>query len=213
MFPDIRIKGSINTERVKTLKEDLQALKKSILDYTYRNFDPRKLNRIRVRIFQFPKKEKCNEYFISIRRKKYVCLNAALLRKRYFASLQYVLHGIAHSFCYLRDEIAQEAFCEWVSYSILKNFLLKRGEKFTQRILRSVMRVSSKEYNVYFRAARKLSKKDPERLLKLNLKAKNRKISKQKERRVFHKLLKYKKIEDCSDSSIPELEKGFKSVD
>jgi len=210
IFPQMKIKDS-DVSRAKQLKNDLFTVKRSILNFAPRNYNLHRLNGLRVRIFPFTKEENCNEYFIINRRKKYVCLNARLLSRRYYAALQYVLHGIAHSFCYLRGGISEEVFCEFVSYSILKEFLEKKGGNFARRIIKSVMKVSSKDYNTYFRAGRKLDGRKKDILLKLNSKAKSKKLSRKKEKQMFSKLLKFKKIDDSPDDA-PELEKGFRRI-
>ena len=75
------------------------------------------------------------------------------------------------------------------------------------------MNASPREYNVYFRTGRRLDEKKRRILLKLNSKAKNKKLSKKKEKLVFSRLLKLKKInEEDSFDNAPELEKGFKKV-
>jgi len=210
IFPQMKIKDS-DVSRAKQLKNDLFTVKRSILNFAPRNYNLHRLNGLRVRIFPFTKEENCNEYFIINRRKKYVCLNARLLSRRYYTALQYVLHGIAHSFCYLRGGISEEVFCEFVSYSILKEFLEKKGGNFARRIIKSVMKVSSKDYNTYFRAGRKLDGRKKDILLKLNSKAKSKKLSRKKEKQMFSKLLKFKKIDDSPDDA-PELEKGFRRI-
>jgi hypothetical protein len=209
-FPEIKIKCS-QVNRSKQLKNDLLGLKDSILEFSPRNYNNHKLNGLRIRIFPFPREENCNEYFLTKNGKKYVCLNSKLLSKNYYASLQYLLHGIAHSFCHLREDISEEVFCEYVSYSILQEFLKKKGEKFRRRIVKSIMNSSPREYNTYFRVGRKLDEKEKKILLKLNSRAKNKKLSKRKEKLVFGRLLKLKKLDDddsCDDTS--ELEKGFR---
>ena len=211
-FPQISIK---NTDRIRArkLKSDISLLKKLIINFTPRNYSSKKLNTIRIRIFPFHRKENCNEFYIRQKNKKYLCLNSCLLSRRYFSALQYTLHGIAHSFCFLKNDISEEVFCEYVSYSILNEFLKNKGEKFKRRVIKSVMKVSSKEYNNYFRAARKLEKKKKGFLKKLNSKAKSRKLSKRKEKRVFSRLLKMRRLDynDSIDNSI-ELEKGFRKL-
>jgi hypothetical protein len=211
-FPQMSIKNT-DIERAEKLKKDLSILKNSILDFTPRNFSSRRFDTIRIRIFPFPRKENCDEFYIKKGNKKYLCLNSCLLSRRYYSALQYTIHGIAHSFCFLRHDISEEVFCEYVSYSILKEFLKNKGEKFKRRIIKSVMKVSTKEYNNYFRAARKLEKKNKESLKKLNSEAKSRKLSKRKEKRVFSRLLKMRRIDDNDlvDNSI-ELEKGFRKI-
>jgi len=69
---------------VKNLEEDLLEVKQSILGHSPSDFNRGKLDRIRIRIFKFPKKETCNEFFIVKGNKKYVCLNSSLLKKRYY---------------------------------------------------------------------------------------------------------------------------------
>jgi hypothetical protein len=211
-FPQVKVRCE-EADRARQLKNDLLELKQAILKYAPRGYAT-KLNRIRIRIFPFSREENCNEYFFIKNRKKYVCLNSKLLSKRYYASLQHLLHGIAHSFCFLREDIAEEVFCEYVSFSILQEFLDKKGEKFTRRMIKSVMNASPKEYNTYFRVGRRLDKKEKKLLVKLNSRARNRKLSKRRERLVFSRLLKLKKIEDNDESyeDAPELEKGFRSV-
>ncbi|MDI6826258.1 MAG: hypothetical protein QMD36_03635 [Candidatus Aenigmarchaeota archaeon] len=212
-FPQIKIKYA-QVSRAKQLKNDLLQLKNSILDFAPKNYTVHRLNGLRIRIFPFSREENCNEYFFIKNRKKYVCLNSRLLLKSYYTSLQYLLHGIAHSFCHLREDISEEVFCEYVSYAILQEFLRKKGEKFRRRIVKSIMNASPREYNTYFRVGRKLEKKEKKILLKLNSRAKNRKLSKKEEKLVFSRLLKLKKIDDndesCNDAC--ELEKGFKKV-
>lgn len=212
-FPEIKIK-SASIDRSRQLKNDLKELKYPILDFAPKNYSVNKLNRIRVRIFPFPKEENCNEYFFIKRRRKYVCLNSKLLSSNYYASLQYLLHGISHSFCHLREDISEEVFCEYASYGILQEFLRKKSEKFRRRIIKSIMNSSPRAYNTYFRVGRKLDRKEGKLLLKLNSRAKNRKLSKRKEKLVFGRLLKLKKLEDNNDScdDAPELEKGFRTV-
>lgn len=212
-FPQMKIKN-VQVSRPKQLKKDLLVLKNSILDFAPKNYTVHRLNGLRIRIFPFPKEENCNEYFFIKNRKKYVCLNSKLLSRNYYASLQYLLHGIAHSFCHLREDISEEVFCEYVSYSILQEFLKKKGENFRRRIVKSIMNASPREYNTYFRVGRKLVKNEKKLLLKLNSRAKNRKLSKKREKLVFSRLLKLKKLDDNDDSydEAPELEKGFKIV-
>lgn len=74
------------------------------------------------------------------------------------------------------------------------------------------MRASNKDYNVYFRAAKRISERDPEKLLKLNTKYKNRKISQRHVKKIFYKLVKRKHIDLDDDEKIPELEKGFRKI-
>ena len=212
MFPQISIKNT-DLNRAKRLKTDLSSLKKIIHNFIPRNYLFKRLNTLRIRIFPFSKKENCNEFYIRQKNKKYLCLNSCLLSRRYYSALQYTLHGIAHSFCFLRHDISEEVFCEYVSYSILNEFLKDKGEKFRRRIIRSIMKISGTDYNNYYRAARKLDKKNKGFLKKLNSKAKNKKLSKRKEKRVFSRLLKMRRIDDndLTDNSL-ELEKGFRKL-
>jgi len=210
-YPEIKVKD-VDITRSKQLKKDLLELKEPILGFIPKNYNLKRLNNLRIRVFPFPRKENCNEYFFKKNNRKYICLDARLLSRNYYASLQYVLHGIAHSFCFLRHDISEEVFCEFVSYSILKEFLEERGEKFSRRIIKNVMNTSPREYNVYFRAGRKLDEKEKNILLKLNSRAKNRKLSKKKEKLVFSRLLKLKKTSEDSFDDVPELEKGFRKV-
>lgn len=75
------------------------------------------------------------------------------------------------------------------------------------------MKISGRDYNNYYRAARKLDKRNKDFLKKLNSKAKNKKLSKRKEKRVFSRLLKMRRIDDndLTDNSL-ELEKGFRKL-
>lgn len=213
-FPQIKFKSRHvkDVRRVRRLKSELQKVKKNILFYTPSNFSPAKLNRIRIRIFKFSRKEKCNEFFVVKGNKKYVCLNASLLNNRYYTALEYLLHGIVHSFCYLGEEVASEAFCEFVSYSLVKELVRKKNKKFSRQIIRSIMRKSKKEYNKYYRAARKLEKKKEGIMMGLNQQAKNRRISRKKQKRIFHKYIGRIDIENDYSCEIPELEKGFRKV-
>jgi len=214
VFPQIKIKSKdvVDLSRVRRLNKDLRTLRKDILSYSPSDFNSGKLNRLRIRIFNFSRKEKCNEFFIIDGNKKYVCLNSSLLNGRYYAALLHTLHGIAHSFCHLKDEIGEEAFCEYVSFSILKEFLKDRGKRFRRKIIRGVMKKSPKNYNKYYRAARKLEKKSEGVMLSMNSQSKNRKISKKKQRKLFYKLTRVSQIEDDESSDIPELEKDFRKV-
>ena len=199
--------------RANRLKTDLSLLKETIHNFVPKNYSTKRLNTLRIRIFPFPRKENCNEFYILQKNKKYLCLNSYLLSRRYYSALQYILHGIAHSFCFLRHDISEEVFCEYVSYTILNEFLKDKGEKFRRRIIRSIMKISGRDYNNYYRAARKLDKRNKDFLKKLNSKAKNKKLSKRKEKRVFSRLLKMRRIDDndLADNSI-ELEKGFRKL-
>ncbi len=211
-FPDMKVKD-VDIQRARQLKNDLNSLENKILEFSPKNITKRKLRRLKFRIFTFPKQEDCNEYYFTHRNAKYVCLNANLLKRSYYAALQFTLHGIAHSFCHLKDSIAEEAFCEYVGYSILEDFVGKKGNKIARKAIRSGMRFSKKDYNTYFRAVRKLDKKNPGFLLKLNAKAKNRKLSRKGEKKVIARYLKVKKnfVED-EEFDLPNLEKGFRKV-
>ena len=214
IFPQIKIKSKdvIDFNRVKRLKKDLRILKNYILSYGPSEFNYGKLKRLRIRIFKFSRKEGCNEFFIINRNKKYVCLNSSLLNRTYYAALLHTLHGIAHSFCHLKDEIGEEAFCEYVSYSILKEFLKDKGKRFRRKIIRGIMEKSPKNYNKYYRAARKLEKKNEGVMVRMNNQSKNRKLSKKEQRKLFYKLTKLSQIDDDDSSDIPELERRFRKV-
>ena len=212
MFPEIKFKDC-DRQLVRNLKEDLLGVRKSILDYSPPDFNKGKLDRIRIRVFKFSRKETCNEFFIIIGNKKYVCLNSSLLRRRYYTGLQHTLHGITHHFSHFRSEIASEVFCEFVSYSTLKQLLKKKGKKFQRRIIRSIMKSSPKDYNSYYRIGRKLDGKDKGFLLKLNEKVRSRRVSKKREKEMFTRLLKRKiKKYDYIIKEMPELEKGFRKI-
>lgn len=213
-FPQIKFKSRdvIDFHRVKHLESDLKKLKKSILSYAPSNFNSGKLNRLRIRIFKFSKKNNCEEFFIINGNKKYICLNAFLLNSRYYTALQYLLHGIAHSFSCLKEEIAEEAFCEFVSYSLLRKLIKNKSRRFSRRIIRSIMKKSQKDYNKYYRAARKLERKKEGTMLRLNQDAKNRKISKKKQKKIFRKFIKTVNIDNNDSWEIPELEKAFRKI-
>lgn len=212
MFPQIKFKDC-EPQLVKNLKNDLSKLRESILEYSPSDFNKRKLDKIRIRVFKFPRNETCNEFFVVVGNKKYVCVNSSLLKRRYFAGLQHTLHGIVHHFSHFRNDIGDEVFCEFVSYSVLEEFLKKKGERFKRRIVRSAMKASPKDYNSYYRVGRKLDEKEENLLLRLNSKAKNRKISKRKEKKIFLRLLKTKIYQyDYVVKKLPELEKGFRKV-
>ncbi len=211
-FPQIKIKSKdvIDLNRVKRLKKDLRKLRGDILEYSPSDFNSGKLSRLRFRIFKFSRKERCNEFFTIDWNRKYVCLNSCMLNRRYHAALLHTLHGIVHSYCHLKDEIGEEAFCEFVSYSILKEFL-KNKKRFRRRIIRGIMKKSPKNYNKYYRAARKLEKKTEGAILRMNNQSKNRKLSKKKQKKLFFKLTRVKQIEDDLIDT-PELERGFRKV-
>ncbi|MBD3156009.1 MAG: hypothetical protein GF368_05145 [Candidatus Aenigmarchaeota archaeon] len=210
MFPIIKYKDC-DEKLIKKLKLDLITLKESILGYSPSDFNKGKLDRIRIRVFKFSRKETCNEFFIISGNKKYVCLNASFLKRRYYAALQHLLHGISHRFSHFRDEIADEIFCEFVSYSLLDELLEKRGKEFRGRILKSIERESPKEYNYYYKMARKLNKMEDRVLLRMNNKIKNRKISKKNEKMFFKKFLKKNtNVSEELVEDLPELERDFK---
>lgn len=215
IFPQIKIKTKdiSDIRRVKRIKRDLRRLKGPILFHAPSNFGNANLERIRIRIFRFPRKEECNEFFTIDGNKKYVCLNSTLFNKKHYESLLYILHGIAHSFCYLGDEMVEEAFCEFVSYSILERLLENKGRLFSKRIIRNAMFNSPHKYNTFYMAAKKLDGKKRGIMLELNSKAKNKKISKRRQRRIFYRLMKRRKLgQDDFSEEIPELEKGFRMV-
>ena len=213
-FPQIKIKSkdAVDLDRVKRLKNDLRVLKKDILSYAPSDFNFGKFKRLRIRVFKFSRGEGCNEFFIIDGNRKYVCLNSSMLNRRYHAALLHTLHGVAHSFCYLKDGIAEEAFCEYVSYSILKEFLKNKGRKFSRKIICGIMKKSLKNYNKYYRAARKLEKKSEGIMLRMNIQSKNRKISKKKQRKLFYKLTRVSRIEEDDIIDMPELERGFRKI-
>jgi hypothetical protein len=211
-FPQVSIKNT-DLNNAKRLKNDLLFLNESIVDFIPRNYSINSLNTLRIRIFPFSRGENCNEFYVIQKNRRYVCLNSRLLSKRYYSALQYILHGIAHSFCFLRHDISEEVFCEYVSYSIMNEFLNKKGEKFKRRIIKSIMKVSPKDYNNYYRVARKIDEKREGFLKKLNSKAKNKRLSRRKEKTVFSRLLKLRRIDDndSRDNSI-ELEEEFRKI-
>ena len=211
---DVAIKGVVDRNKVRQLVTDLDQLKRDILKFAPPSIDLPYLKRNRIRIFPFPRSEEGNEYFIKKGRLRYVCLNAAVLQKRHWAALQFLIHGLAHSFCFLRDEIAEEAFCEWVGYSVVEEYAKRRSENFARKIIKSIMKLSSPAYKALYRAAKKLTERQPDYLIKLNNKAKNRKIKKAVERRIISRALKTKRHRNLEelDTSIPELEKGFRKI-
>ena len=211
---DIKIKGCQDNGRARQIYADLEAVQSSILELAPNNVDSAKLKRNHIRIYPFSKSEPGNEYFIINGRKGYVCLNANILKRRYWAALQFLIHGLAHSFCYLRDEIGEEAFCEWAAYSVIKKLAEQRGEKFCRRILKSIMSLSSQDYRAFYRAAKHLEARNPGCMIKLNNRAKHRKIRKSIEKQIISRALKtkrHKKLDEL-DYSIPELEKGFRKI-
>lgn len=213
VFPDIKVKYKDikDIERVKQLKRDLAYLSGDIILHAPSDFNYAKLNRLRLRIYKFSKKEGCNEYFTRVGNKKYVCLNASLLNRRYHAAILYALHGIAHSFSHLDAGAADEAFCEHVAYSILRRFTRIKGRDFSRRVVNGIITKTPHEYNEYYRASRKLENKRPGTMLKLNTKAKNKKISKKNQKRIFYRLVKRKRFDDM-DLEPPNLEKGFRRI-
>ena len=74
------------------------------------------------------------------------------------------------------------------------------------------MKKSPKNYNKYYRAARKLEKRCEGTMLRMNNQSKNRKISKKEQRKLFYKLTRLSQIDDDDSSDIPELERGFRKV-
>lgn len=213
---DIKFKSGSSGSRskVKQLACDLEAMRGSILQFAPQDVDSRYLKRNRIRIFSFKRAEEGNEYFIKKGRKRYVCLNANILKRNYWAALQFLVHGLAHSFCHLRDEVGEEAFCEWVGYSVIKEHAEMRGEKFSRMILKSIMRQSSPAYKSFYRAAKKIEEKNPDYLVCLNNKARHRKIRKSVEKQIISRALKTKRHRQLGelDDSIPELEKGFRKL-
>lgn len=210
---DIKAKGLEDLDRARTLATDLKAAENLILEFVPPKTDKRKLKRCRVRIYPFSRRESANELFLVQDRHKYVCLNSSLLKKRYWAALQHLIHGLAHSFCHLRDGIAEEVFCEWVGYSVVEQLAKDKGEQFARRVLKSVMASSHPSYRIYYRAARRLNDKESGRIIKLNNKAKKRRISKKKEKKIISRALKARRVgfEELEDYKV-ELEKGFRKV-
>lgn len=212
MFSDIKVKGNVDLDKARQLQSTLAILQPKFSSFMPKSFNPSGISKAKIRIYPFPKSEDCNEYYTVKNRIRYICLNSHLLERRYYSSLQYLLHGISHSFCFLKDDIAQEVFCEFVSYKILNEFLKSRGENLRRKIVRSVMKISPKDYNSYYRVGRKLDEKKRNFLLKLNAKAKSKKLSKRKERKIFYKLLKQVKTDDSKKQKLPDLEKKFKAI-
>jgi hypothetical protein len=215
-FPQIKVRSKDvkNMDKVRRLRKDLMSLKKDILFYTPSNFGADKLSRLRIRIFRISRTENCGELFIYNGNRRYVCLNSNLVNSAgYYTALQHVIHGIAHSFCYIQDDIAEEIFCEYVSYEILQRLLEKRGKRFAKRIMKNMLSESHNDYNDYYRAAKKLEKTRRGKMVQLNVWAKNRKISKKNQRKILYKLLKVRKYRDDETSdNLPELETGFRKV-
>ncbi len=212
MLPDIAAKNT-DIVLVRKLKNDLKSVKNTLLRHAPSNFSSKKLKNLRIRIFRFPKSEDCNEYFFTYGKRKYVCLNSCLLSRRYYSGFQHLLHGISHAFCHLKDDIGEEIFAEYVSYSVLIEHLRSKGKRLTRRIIKSIMKTSTKEYNTFFRIARRLNEKESNYILKLNSKAKNRKISKRKQTLMFSKYSKSRiRASKETELNIPELEKGFRKI-
>jgi hypothetical protein len=211
MFPRIKVKQVVNLENVKRLKKDLKGLRTNILNFVPSGFGNRDLNDLRIRVFKFPEKDDCDEFFTTVQNKKYVCLNSDLLNKNYFAGLQYALHGIAHSFCHLSDDVGQEIFCEVVSYDVLRELLKNKSDAFKRRVFQRIMQVSPDDYNTYYRVGRRLEKKRRGFLHRLNDKAYDERISEKDERRIFYKLIRPRTMENDKEI-IPDLEKGFKRI-
>lgn len=208
---DVRVKGEVDRTRAGKLAQALCQLELLMLNFG--KISGRNLRRNRLRIYPFSRKEGANEVFLRYRNKKYVCLNASLLKRRYWASLQYLLHGLAHSFCCLRDGIAEEVFCEYVGYKGVENLLAGKSLEFRRRILRSIARTTHKSYRAYIRAARRLDEREEGFILKLNRRAKGRKLSQAKEKNIIYRALKASRnFSDEDDDYLPELERGFRKI-
>ena len=74
------------------------------------------------------------------------------------------------------------------------------------------MKKSPKNYNKYYRAARKLEKKNAGIMLRMNNQSRYRKISKKKQKKLFYKLTRVKQLGQGDLSDVPELERGFRKV-
>lgn len=209
---DIKIKGDMDRTRASKLAQALCQLEPLMLNFG--KISGRNLRRNRLRIYPFSRKEGANEIFLRYRNKKYICLNASLLKRRYWASLQYLLHGLAHSFCYLRDGIAEEVFCEYVGYKGVENLLAGKSLGFRRRILRSIVRTTHKSYRAYIRAARRLDEREEGFILKLNRRARVRKLSQIREKKIIYRALKASRASqpDEDDGYMPELERGFRRL-
>lgn len=217
-FPQIKVmsKDIKDIDRVRRLRRDLRSLKNEILLYAPSNFDADKLSRLRLRIFRLPSSEDCGELFLFTGNRRYICLNSYLVNGgSYYRSMQYLLHGIAHSFCYLQDEIAGELFCEYVSYNILQRLLERRGKKFSRMVMKWLINgnEANKEYTDYYKAAKKLERRKPGVMMRFNTWAKNRKMFRKKQRRMLYKLLKVSRYDAHVDAeNFPEMERGFRKI-
>ena len=196
--------------RIRRLATHLGQAEPLFKEHFPKNFSLKKLRKNRIRIYHFPKTEKASEIFSWHRNSRYVSLRAGLLRKRYWAGLQYLLHGLAHSFCYLRDGISEEVFCENVAFTVLKKLLKNYSPKFRRKILKSVLRITSREYENYYKAAQRLAKRNPKILVGLNAKAQHRHIPIKLEKQIVYRALKGKtsSFEEIEDYKI-NLERGF----
>ncbi len=208
---DIKLKGEVDRKRAGKLALALEQIEPELLDSG--RVSRENLRRNRIRIYHFSRKEGANELFLRYKNKKYVCLNASLLKRRYWASLQYLVHGLAHSFCYLRDGIAEEVFCEYIGYKAVEGLIAGRSLAFKRRILRSIARTTHKSYRAYIRAARRLEEREEGFILKLNRKAKHRKLSQVKEKKIIYRAMKASRSSpDEDDGYMPELERGFRKL-
>ena len=209
---DIKRKVSVRylDGRIRRLASHLRQAEPLFKEHFPRNFSLKKLRKNRVRIYHFPKAEKASEIFSWRGNSRYVSLRAGLLSKRYWAGLQYTLHGLAHSFCYLRDGISEEVFCEHVAFSVLKKLLKGYSPKFRRRILKSVLRITSKEYDNYYKAAQRLTRRNPKILVRLNAKALHRRIPIKIEKQIVYRALKGRtsSFEELEEYKI-NLERGF----
>ncbi len=196
--------------RIVRLASHLEQAEPLFKEHFPRNFSLKKLRKNRVRVYNFPKTEKASEIFSWQGNSRYVSLRAGLLRKRYWAGLQYMLHGLAHSFCYLRDGISEEVFCEHVAFSVLKKLLKRYSPQFRRKIIKSILRITSTEYSNYYKAAQRLAKRNPKILARLNAKALHRHIPIKLEKQIVYRALKGKtsQFEDLEEYKI-DLETGF----
>jgi hypothetical protein len=212
-YPRLKAKGFDNDQRLFQLQKDLASMKKDLLKECPPSFTAKKLDSINYRVFAFPKTEIAGELYVTQGRKKYVCIDSKIAKRSYYSALQFALHGTVHAFSHFRDPIADEAYCEYLSYKVLSTHLAKKGEKYRRRILRSIMRLSSPDYNMYLRAARRVEESHPGLLRKLNNKARHRNIAKAKERRIFRKYVKHKSTLEGEVITVDyELERGFRTI-
>lgn len=209
---DVRYRD-VSVDVVKPLYNDLLAAEKLILDFAPSTVNIQTLRRNHIRVFKFSRREQAHELFLRRGRKTYVCLNAALLKRKYWAGLQFLIHGISHSFCYLRDDIAQEVFCEHVGYSITDILANAVGIKFSRRIMQSIVRASHPSYRIYYRAARRLDGRNPNMICELNSKARYRGIAKHLESKIVRRALKARRVVGADNTEVHiELEKGFRKL-